>query len=296
MRCPKCGKDVRDGLTFCPFCGAEFIDSKQKKQKKTEYDEQKKQRLEEAQQQNNWDEAPKKKFYQKTWFIILLLILFWPVGMFLMWRYARWNKIAKVIVTILIAIIFIFGIIPDNDNNSEPEKPDKAVMEQEETKTTSDDSKTANSENVKEKQKFEFGFKNNTMKDSNCKFTITDSKIVSEGEDNTIIIYFDYSYEGSPEAHNATSDFSTCAVMSQGTYKSDGKTLDNELGLGRNDEYIEWDYNYTDPDEGEIGHAEYCWTLSDTTTPIKLAYDEQMTGKSEYHIFNIIDNKLVLKK
>lgn len=44
-----------------------------------------------------------KKWYEKTWLIILLLIIFFPVGLFLMWR-SNWNKIAKISVSIFFAI------------------------------------------------------------------------------------------------------------------------------------------------------------------------------------------------
>lgn len=50
------------------------------------------------------------KFYEKTWFIILMLIVFFPVGLFLMWKYTTWNKTAKIIVTVLIAALFISGL------------------------------------------------------------------------------------------------------------------------------------------------------------------------------------------
>lgn len=32
------------------------------------------------------------KWYKKTGWIIFLLIFFFPVGLFLMWKYAKWNK------------------------------------------------------------------------------------------------------------------------------------------------------------------------------------------------------------
>lgn len=53
-----------------------------------------------------------KKIYQDNWFIILTLILVFPVGIFLMWKYADWKNIYKIIVVIIIilcsmAIFFI---------------------------------------------------------------------------------------------------------------------------------------------------------------------------------------------
>lgn len=44
------------------------------------------------------------KWYERNVSIVLLLIFFFPVGLFLMWKYANWKPIAKMIVTALIAI------------------------------------------------------------------------------------------------------------------------------------------------------------------------------------------------
>lgn len=50
------------------------------------------------------NEASKtKKLSQKTWFIILWLIVFFPVGLFLMWK-SSWNRIIKIVLTVIIAI------------------------------------------------------------------------------------------------------------------------------------------------------------------------------------------------
>lgn len=36
-----------------------------------------------------------KKWYQQTWGIILLLVLFFPAGLFLMWKHTKWNTLVK---------------------------------------------------------------------------------------------------------------------------------------------------------------------------------------------------------
>lgn len=48
-----------------------------------------------------------KKWYQKTGWIIAWLILFFPVGLFLMWKYADWKKPVKGIISALFAFIII---------------------------------------------------------------------------------------------------------------------------------------------------------------------------------------------
>ena len=51
----------------------------------------------------------REKIYQKTWFIVICLIVIFPVGIFLMWKYRKFNKVIRIIVSI--AIIFIFGCL-----------------------------------------------------------------------------------------------------------------------------------------------------------------------------------------
>lgn len=51
-----------------------------------------------------------KKWYQKTGWIIALLILFFPVGLFLMWKYSNWKKPVKCTITALILICAVIGV------------------------------------------------------------------------------------------------------------------------------------------------------------------------------------------
>lgn len=52
----------------------------------------------------------KKKWYQSTLVIIASLVFIFPLGLFLMWKYASWNKIVKIVITVIVAIP-IFGYI-----------------------------------------------------------------------------------------------------------------------------------------------------------------------------------------
>lgn len=62
-------------------------------------------------QNNNFYAPPKKeKWFMKTWAVILFLIFFWPVGLFLMWKYKKnWTKVVKIIITILIVICALYS-------------------------------------------------------------------------------------------------------------------------------------------------------------------------------------------
>lgn len=94
-----------------------------------------------------------KKFYQETWFIILSIIIFFPVGLFLMWKYTSWNKAVKWIITGLIAFsviinIFAFGEVLEEEQQKEEER--KIAQEQREKQREED--KQAREEEKKKKE------------------------------------------------------------------------------------------------------------------------------------------------
>ena len=70
------------------------------------------------------------KIYQKTWFIILMLIIFFPVGLFLMWRYSSWNKVVKILVSAVFAIALIISFVTPSDSSSK-QTDNNEVVEQE---------------------------------------------------------------------------------------------------------------------------------------------------------------------
>lgn len=49
-----------------------------------------------------------EKIYQKTWFMIFMLVLFFPIGIFLLWKYAPYQKKAKAILTCICLILLFF--------------------------------------------------------------------------------------------------------------------------------------------------------------------------------------------
>ena len=56
-------------------------------------------------------EQQKESVTQKTWFIILFLLIFWPLGLFFMWRAKKFSKLARIIITAVIGVLFILNII-----------------------------------------------------------------------------------------------------------------------------------------------------------------------------------------
>lgn len=49
-----------------------------------------------------------KPFWQSDVFTVLTLVIFWPVGLFLMWKYTSWRKWAKGLLT----FFFLLGALP----------------------------------------------------------------------------------------------------------------------------------------------------------------------------------------
>ena len=56
------------------------------------------------------------KWFQKKQYIIILIILFFPIGLYLMWKHSDWNKKTKVIVT---SIFLIGAIFAKTDESSD---------------------------------------------------------------------------------------------------------------------------------------------------------------------------------
>ena len=57
------------------------------------------------------------KWYQKKNGIIIVLILFFPVGLYLMWKHSDWNNKTKVIITSLFLIAGIFSITDESSDS-----------------------------------------------------------------------------------------------------------------------------------------------------------------------------------
>ncbi|CAI3549181.1 DNA/RNA non-specific endonuclease [Clostridium neonatale] len=97
------------------------------------------------------------KWYQKTWGIILMLYLFFPVGLYLMWKHSKWNSKVKKIVTGVFAALCVVAIINGNSTNNQVQKNDSsnkvAITSQEVANKElkdSDSEKSTSKEEIKE--------------------------------------------------------------------------------------------------------------------------------------------------
>ena len=62
------------------------------------------------------------KWYKGNGAIIALLILFFPVGLFLMWKYARWNKVVKWVLTVIFAIFVLSNYASSNSAKNQSQQ------------------------------------------------------------------------------------------------------------------------------------------------------------------------------
>lgn len=62
-------------------------------------------------EKKNMQKAFKAPFYQSTWFVILMMFCCcFPIGLFLMWKYKKFNQPVRIILTTLFVIAFVVGI------------------------------------------------------------------------------------------------------------------------------------------------------------------------------------------
>ena len=50
-------------------------------------------------------------FYASTWFVILMLLFIGPVGLFLMWRFEKFSKVVRIIITVLLVMVWISNFL-----------------------------------------------------------------------------------------------------------------------------------------------------------------------------------------
>ncbi|MFI3206946.1 MAG: hypothetical protein R3Y33_06835 [Clostridia bacterium] len=54
---------------------------------------------------------PNSVWYKQNWGIVLVLFCFFPIGLYLMWKYANWKKTIKISISVIIAVIAVFSLL-----------------------------------------------------------------------------------------------------------------------------------------------------------------------------------------
>ena len=72
------------------------------------------------------------KWYQKNPGIVLMIILFFPIGLFLMWSHASWSTLVKAVITGVFAVLLFWNSESDNESiEIQHETADQLVEEAE---------------------------------------------------------------------------------------------------------------------------------------------------------------------
>lgn len=106
MKCDECGAPIENGR--CTNCGKRFVNQPPAENVKPV-----------SQMNLNSPVKQQQKFYQSGWFCILMLLLFFPVGLFLMWKYKKFNKVVRIVVTVILVMAVIGNMGASNDNTGE---------------------------------------------------------------------------------------------------------------------------------------------------------------------------------
>ena len=92
------------------------------------------------------------KFYEKDLFIILMLFLCPPIGLFLMWKYSKWHKTEKIIISVFFAVMVIFSNGSKESKNVETKDTNAEVETVDKTKDINTEVETAKANKIKELQ------------------------------------------------------------------------------------------------------------------------------------------------
>ena len=152
MFCQNCGEKINDGAQFCPNCGARIYTNDENDIKDNTSDNREKLSNVSAEQDSKNDlqgyhyqthgsaEISKNgkarnhvPIWGKSWFVILMLIVFFPVGLILMWKYKKFNKVVRAIVTVFWALILVVMFVPGDsqeDNHTVSETNTEPVLKE----------------------------------------------------------------------------------------------------------------------------------------------------------------------
>jgi len=121
MYCSNCGALVKKDVQFCHQCGTAIGGASGPASSAGSV-------AAAATRASMSSEQPTQPWYTQTWVIVLALLFFFPLGLFLMWRFTRWQTWLKTTITVvlsLLTILFIIGTAAGEEDDTA-----KAVREE----------------------------------------------------------------------------------------------------------------------------------------------------------------------
>ena len=119
--CIHCGQAIPTDSIACPKCGKQVGNVPPKNNFQNQMP-----------QNNIGGKKPKNNWYESTGIIILFLIIFFPVGLFLMWKYSKWSKVPKILISVFFGLIIIGNM--GNNKSTTPTSTTQTTEVKEETK------------------------------------------------------------------------------------------------------------------------------------------------------------------
>lgn len=116
------------------------------------------------------------KWYNKTWFTIIMLIVFFPVGLFLMWKNEHFKKSVRIAITVFFALVIVVGMFSGDDENSVEEDAIEEDIEEKELEAVDTEVTTSLDYEVKE-DSIELVVNTNAVDGSIFEMMIIDSDI-----------------------------------------------------------------------------------------------------------------------
>ena len=251
-------------------------------------------------------ENPEGVWYKQTWGIILVLTFFYPVGVYLLWKYGKFQKKGKQIATAVFGILFLISLI------SVPKSNKKVSRTMEYEKETQNMQPVTEAVTEKETEAEIENINRATITDKKTEVSTTESESITETQEKT-------TETAEIKPTQLYSDFFEPYVDSVGTLLVEGFQQSGEAKLTSYDVTITegneddmWKYEIHDknsedyitiwffPENAIINPSDWAWTLSLLTyeTPDKeiSATDKSHTIKPEYHILdknkNLSDNNI----
>ena len=110
--CVHCGKVLNGNEKFCMYCGGQVnLEKNDDIYDKGIQKESSKEKVNNKYSRENLSKTTKqsqeKKWYQRTGGVILLLLLCFPIGIYMMWKYADWKKGIKIAISVLFGLFLI---------------------------------------------------------------------------------------------------------------------------------------------------------------------------------------------
>ena len=88
------------------------------------------------------EETAKTNWYDKKALVIILLVIFFPVGLYALWKSNRFSKMSKGIITAVIVILLIFGFMDEQEEKTIQDQQ-KTVEKKSNIRASLDDFKMA---------------------------------------------------------------------------------------------------------------------------------------------------------